>query len=82
MRNTFVEAKSQHRPDEAWLVIGEPSVGILMLNCWVSEMVAAREDKTAVAGFELRARRARRFCIHHQPYSSSNRWSTVPWDPP
>ena len=57
----MVEANNQHRPDEAWFVTGEPSVGILMLNCWVSEMVAAREERTAVAGFELRASRASRF---------------------
>jgi hypothetical protein len=61
IRNTFVEAKSQHLPEEAWLVIGEPSIGILMLNFWVSEMTADREESTALAGLELRAARARRF---------------------
>lgn len=66
MRKTFVEANSQHRPDDAWFVIGEPSVGILMLNLWVSEIVAAREERTEVAGFELRARRASRFCMKCQ----------------
>jgi hypothetical protein len=56
-----VEANSQHRPEEAWFVIGEPSVGILMLNIWVSWIVADREDRTALAELELRAARARRF---------------------
>ena len=60
-RKTLVEAKSQQRPEEAWLVIGEPSKGILMLNFWVSEMTADREERTALAEFELRAARARRF---------------------
>jgi hypothetical protein len=32
-----------------------------MLNWWVSEIAAAREERTVVAGFELRARRASRF---------------------
>jgi hypothetical protein len=60
-RKTFVDANSQHLPEEAWLVIGDPSSGILMLNFWVSEMVAEREDRTLLAGFELRAASARRF---------------------
>jgi hypothetical protein len=63
-RKTLVAANSQHRPEEAWLVTGAPSSAILMLNFWVSEMVADREDKTALAGFELRAARARRFFQH------------------
>jgi hypothetical protein len=62
IRNTLVEAKSQHLPEEAWFVIGKPSVGILMLNFWVSAIVADREESTALAGLELRAARARRFC--------------------
>jgi hypothetical protein len=62
MRKTFVEAKSQHRPEEAWLVMGKPSVGIFILKFWVSAMVAEREERTALAEFELRAARARRFC--------------------
>jgi hypothetical protein len=34
-RKTFVEAKSQQRPEERWFVIGAPSKGILMLKmCW------------------------------------------------
>lgn len=61
MRKTFVDAKSQHRPEEAWFVMGEPSRGILMLNLWVSAMVAEREERMALAGLELRAARARRF---------------------
>jgi hypothetical protein len=61
-RKTLVDAKSQHLPEEAWLVIGEPSVGILMLNFCVSAMVADRDESTALAEFELRAARARRFC--------------------
>jgi hypothetical protein len=63
-RKTLVEAKSQHLPEEAWLVMGEPSVGILMLNFWVSAMTADREESTALAELELRAARARRF-YHH-----------------
>jgi hypothetical protein len=60
-RKTFVDANSQHLPDDAWFVIGEPSSGILMLNFWVSEMVADREERTALAELELRAASARRF---------------------
>lgn len=60
-RKTLVEANSQHRPDEAWLVTGEPSRGILMLKFWVSAIAAEREESTPSAGFELRAARARRF---------------------
>lgn len=41
--------------------MGEPSSGILMLNFCVSEMTADREERTALALFELRAARARRF---------------------
>jgi hypothetical protein len=59
-----VEAKSQHLPEEAWLVIGEPSVGILMLNFWVSAMTADREESTALAELELSAASARRFYQH------------------
>jgi hypothetical protein len=57
----LVAAKSQHLPEDAWFVIGEPSSGILMLNFWVSEMAADREERMALAEFELRAARARRF---------------------
>jgi hypothetical protein len=78
----LVEANSQHRPDEAWFVIGAPSVGILMLNWWVSEMVAAREERTAVAGFELSARRASRFCTCRQLLQTCDEWLVVPWGPP
>lgn len=56
-----MEAKSQHRPEDAWLVMGVPSVGILMLNFCVSAMAAEREESTALAAFELRAARASRF---------------------
>jgi hypothetical protein len=35
-RNTFVDAKIQHRPDERWFVTGEPSKGILTLKVCVS----------------------------------------------
>jgi len=61
MRNTLVEANNQHRPEEAWLVTGEPSRGILMLKFWVSAMKADREPRTASAGLDERAARARRF---------------------
>ena len=61
IRKTLVEAKSQHLPEEAWFVIGEPSRGILMLKFCVSAMVAARDESTALAGLELRAAKARRF---------------------
>jgi hypothetical protein len=60
-RKTFVEAKIQQRPDEAWFVMGEPSSGILILNFWMSAIAADREESTALAEFELRAARARRF---------------------
>jgi hypothetical protein len=60
-RKTFVDANNQHRPEDAWLVIGEPSNGILILNFWVSEIATDREDSTALAELELRAARARRF---------------------
>lgn len=61
MRKTLVEAKSQHLPEDAWLVIGEPSKGIRMLNFWVSAIIADREDRTEVTGLVLRAASARRF---------------------
>jgi hypothetical protein len=61
MRNTLVEAKSQQRPEEAWFVTGEPSKGIWMLKVCVSAIAAARADRTALAGLELRAARASRF---------------------
>ena len=61
MRNTFVEANSQHLPEDAWFVMGEPSKGILMLNFCVSAMVAEREERTALAELELKAARASRF---------------------
>jgi hypothetical protein len=61
MRKTLVEAKSQHRPEEAWLVMGEPSKGILMLNFWVSAIAADRDDRTELTGLVLRAASARRF---------------------
>jgi hypothetical protein len=32
-----------------------------MLKFWVSEMAAEREERTALAGFDERAARARRF---------------------
>ncbi|KAF1978269.1 hypothetical protein BU23DRAFT_254442 [Bimuria novae-zelandiae CBS 107.79] len=65
-RKTFVEANNQHLPEEAWLVIGEPSKGILMLNFWISAMVAEQEERMAFAGLELKAAIARRFCIRHK----------------
>ena len=61
-RKTLVAANSQHRPEEAWLVMGDPSRGILMLKFCVSAMVIEREERTALAGLELRATRASRFC--------------------
>ena len=61
MRKTLVEAKSQHLPEAAWFVMGEPSRGILILNFWVSAIVADRDDRTEFTGLELRAARARRF---------------------
>ena len=42
-------------------MIGVPSCGILMLKFCVSEIVAEREERTALAEFELRAASARRF---------------------
>jgi hypothetical protein len=66
MRKTFVDANNQHRPEDAWLVIGEPSRAILILNFCVSEIATEREDRTALAELELRAARARRFFIFCQ----------------
>lgn len=66
-RKTLVEAKSQQRPDEAWLVIGEPSTGILILKFWVSDITAEREESTALAELELSAAKARRFYNNVSP---------------
>jgi len=53
-----VAAKSQHRPEERWLVIGAPSKGILTLNiCW-SLIVVDREVSTVLGSAELRAESA------------------------
>jgi hypothetical protein len=70
-RNTFVAANSQHRPEEAWFVTGVPSSGILILNFCSSEMTADRFWRTALAEFELRAARARRFLASSSVESDS-----------
>ena len=54
-------AKSQHRPEERWLVMGEPSREILMLKDWVSAIVAERWVRTVFGSVPARAERARRF---------------------
>jgi hypothetical protein len=77
-RNTFVDANSQQRPDEAWLVIGEPSSGIFMLNFCVSEIAADREDRTAFAELELRAARARRFYRFQSAYNEEHTELIIP----
>jgi hypothetical protein len=60
-RKTLVAAKSQHRPEEAWLVMGDPSRGILMLKVCVSAMAVEREERTEFAAFEVSAASASRF---------------------
>lgn len=60
-RKIFVEANSQQRPEERWLVIGEPSRGILMLKVCVSLMAVEREVMMEDVGFEESAASARRF---------------------
>lgn len=61
-RKTFVDANSQHRPEERWLVTGAPSKGILTLKVCASSILAERELRIDVAAFDVRAERARRFC--------------------
>lgn len=60
-RKTFVDANSQHRPDERWLVTGAPSKGILTLKVCASSILAERELRIDVAAFDVSAERARRF---------------------
>lgn len=62
MRNTFVDAKSQQRPEDRWFVTGLPSRGIVTLKVCVSETRAARDEMMDVAGFAVKAETARRFC--------------------
>lgn len=51
-------AKSQHRPEDRWFVMGAPSNGMRMLNtCW-SAILADREVRTSRGFAELRAERA------------------------
>jgi hypothetical protein len=76
-RKTFVDANSQHLPDDAWFVIGEPSSAILILNFWVSDMAADRDERTAFAALELSAARARRFC-HGQLLNSEGKPRGLP----
>lgn len=63
-RKTLVEAKSQHRPEERWFVIGAPSKGILTLKVCVSASTADGFMRTDVAAFVERAEIARRFYEH------------------
>lgn len=82
MRKTFVEANSQHLPEDAWLVMGEPSKGILMLNLWVSAMAAEREERIALAGLELKAARARRFYTDVSVWKRERMCREIPLDLP
>lgn len=60
-RKTLVEAKSQQRPDERWLVTGAPSKGIERLKIWVSLTAALVFMRTAFALLDCRAFRASLF---------------------
>lgn len=62
-RKTLVEANSQHRPDDRWLVIGAPSKGILMLKIWLSVTAALLLVRMADTGFCDSAEMARRFYL-------------------
>jgi hypothetical protein len=53
-----VAAKSQHRPEERWLVIGAPSKGILTLKiCW-SLIIVDREVNTVLGSADDKAESA------------------------
>jgi hypothetical protein len=57
-RKTFVEAKSQQRPEDRWFVMGAPSKGILTLKiCW-SLICVALEVRTVLGSAEERAENA------------------------
>lgn len=51
-RKMLVEAKSQQRPEERWLVMGPPSKGILTLKIWGLERVVS-VDVRIVLGLAL-----------------------------
>jgi hypothetical protein len=79
-RNTFVEAKSQQRPDERWFVMGAPSRGILMLKVWVSATAAAWFVRMDWRGFAERAATARRFFGLASSFScQSFAWEMESW---
>jgi len=52
-----------------------------MLNFWVSDMAAEREERTALAEFELRAARARRFYSYQHQTEYRGSWM-LPLGPP
>jgi hypothetical protein len=60
-RSTLVEAKIQHRPEDLWLVTGEPSKGILRLNVWVSWRMADGFSRMMRGLLETRAEKASLF---------------------
>ena len=75
MRKTLVAAKSQHRPEDCWFVMGAPSSSILMLKFCVFAMVAERWVRTALGSFDDKAERASRF--FGSSMSSSSHFSVV-----
>ena len=56
-----MEAKSQQRPEERWLVMGAPSNGILTLKMCVSLICVEREERTVLGSAEERAESASLF---------------------
>jgi hypothetical protein len=56
-----VEAKSQHRPEERWFVIGVPSKGMRTLKVWVSWIVVGLEVRMEVGWLVARAEMASLF---------------------
>lgn len=69
IRNIFVDAKSQHRPEDGWFVIGAPSIGTLMLKTWVSDLMADLLERTSAYEAPAKLEIARRFCIRYHAYS-------------
>lgn len=55
----MVDAKSQHRPLERWLVMGPPSKGMVVLKTWASEILVGREERMSRGAILVKARIAR-----------------------